>query len=38
MRVIQLVNSNAAAGGYTGLSQHEINEILSLYPDAFNAA
>ncbi|MDU4125519.1 hypothetical protein [Pantoea sp.] len=38
MRVIQLVNSNAAAGGYIGLSQHEINDILSLYPDAFNAA
>lgn len=38
MRVIQLVNNNAAAGGYTGLSQHEINDILSLYPDAFNAA
>ena len=38
MRVIQLVNSNAAAGGYTGLSQREINDILSLYPDAFNAA
>lgn len=38
MRVIQLVNSNAVAGGYTGLSQHEINDILSLYPDAFNAA
>ncbi|WP_239952729.1 MULTISPECIES: hypothetical protein [Pantoea] len=38
MRVIQLVNSNAAAGGYTGLSQHEINDILSLYPDAFSAA
>lgn len=38
MRVIQLVNSNAAAGGYTGLSQHEINDILTLYPDAFNAA
>ncbi|WP_313682763.1 hypothetical protein [Pantoea sp.] len=38
MRVIQLVNYNAAAGGYTGLSQNEINEILSLYPDAFNAA
>lgn len=38
MRVIQLVNSNAAAGGYTGLSQHEINDILSLYPDAFDAA
>ncbi|WP_147200544.1 hypothetical protein [Pantoea sp. CCBC3-3-1] len=38
MRVIQLVNSNAAAGGYTGLSRREINYILSLYPDAFNAA
>lgn len=38
MRVIQLVNSNAAAGGYIGLSEHEINDILSLYPDAFNAA
>ncbi|UIL52550.1 hypothetical protein LZU96_00855 [Pantoea agglomerans] len=38
MRVIQLVNSNAVAGGYIGLSQHEINDILSLYPDAFNAA
>lgn len=38
MRVIQLVNSNAAAGGYIGLSQREINDILSLYPDAFNAA
>ncbi|HBZ16792.1 MAG TPA: hypothetical protein DEO73_13650 [Pantoea sp.] len=38
MRVIQLVNSNAAAGGYTGLSQHEVNDILSLYPDAFDAA
>ncbi|MDF7784122.1 hypothetical protein P4910_01130 [Pantoea stewartii] len=38
MRVIQLVNSNAVAGGYIGLSQYEINEILSLYPDAFNAA
>ncbi|WP_455817082.1 hypothetical protein [Pseudomonas cerasi] len=38
MRVIQLVNRNAGAGGYTGLSQHEVNDILSLYPDAFNAA
>ncbi|TKJ94583.1 hypothetical protein [Erwinia persicina] len=38
MRVIQLVNGNAGAGGYTGLSQHEVNDILSLYPDAFNAA
>nr|WP_240494258.1 hypothetical protein [Pantoea sp. 1.19] len=38
MRVIQLVNRNAEAGGYAGLSQHEVNEILSLYPDAFNVA
>lgn len=38
MQVIQMVNSNAATGGYTGLSQHEINDILSIYPDAFNAA
>ena len=38
MRVIQLVNHNATAGGYTGLSQQEINDILTLYPDAFNAA
>ena len=38
MRVIQLVNRNAGAGGYTGLSQHEVNDILSLYPNAFNAA
>lgn len=38
MRVIQLVNHNAAAGGYTGLSQREVNDILSLYPDAFDAA
>jgi len=38
MRVIQLVNSNAGAGGYIGLSQREVNDILSLYPDAFNAA
>lgn len=38
MRVIQLVNRNAAAGGYTGLSQLEVNDILTLYPDAFTAA
>lgn len=38
MRVIQLVNHNAATGGYRGLSQSEINDILSLYPEAFNAA
>ncbi|EIA4170044.1 TPA: hypothetical protein RPN94_000977 [Escherichia coli] len=38
MRVIQLVNSNAAAGGYQGLSKSEIADILNLYPDAFTAA
>ncbi|EOE5017781.1 hypothetical protein ACKGF3_001457 [Salmonella enterica] len=38
MRVIQLVNSNAAAGGYQGLTQPEITDILNLYPDAFTAA
>ena len=38
MRVIQLVNRNAAAGGYTGLSPLEVNDILTLYPDAFTAA
>lgn len=38
MRVIQLVNGNAAAGGYSGLSQREISDILTLYPDAFTAA
>ncbi|WP_426767581.1 hypothetical protein [Erwinia aphidicola] len=38
MRVIQLVNRNVGAGGYIGLSQHEVNDILSLYSDAFNAA
>lgn len=38
MRVIQLVNSNATAGGYQGLTQPEITDILNLYPDAFTAA
>lgn len=38
MRVIQLVNHNAAIGGYSGLSQPETNDILTLYPDAFTAA
>lgn len=36
--VIQLVNYNAAAGGYHGLSQSDIANILTLYPDAFTAA
>ncbi|XPP73228.1 hypothetical protein ACN2AS_24235 [Serratia liquefaciens] len=38
LRVIQLVNSNASAGGYCGLSLQEVNDILTLYPDAFRAA
>lgn len=38
LRVIQLLNHNAASGGYTGLSQQNITDILNLYPDAFNAA
>ena len=38
LRVIQLVNSNASAGGYCGLSRQEVNDILTLYPDAFKAA
>jgi|SRR5471030_625140 len=38
LRVIQLVNHNATTGGYRGLSQSGENDILSLYPDAFNAA
>lgn len=38
LRVIQLMKHNARAGGYTGLPESEISEILSLYPDAFDAA
>jgi len=38
LRVIQLVNHNAAAGGYQGLSQPEITDILNLYPDTLTAA
>lgn len=38
LRVIQLVNHNAATGGYHGLSQSDIANILTLYPDAFTAA
>ncbi|EIC82974.1 hypothetical protein [Serratia sp. M24T3] len=38
MLVIQLVSRNAATGGYRGLSQPEISDILTLYPDAFTAA
>ncbi len=36
--VIQLVNYNAAAGSYHGLSQSDIANILTLYPDVFTAA
>ncbi|WP_337261241.1 MULTISPECIES: hypothetical protein [unclassified Serratia (in: enterobacteria)] len=32
LRVIQLVNHNASVGGYCGLSQQEVNDILTLYP------
>ena len=38
LRVIQLINHNASIGGYRGLSQQDINDILTLYPDAFTAA
>jgi len=37
LSIIQLVNNNAAAGGYEGLSQQAIAEILTLYPDTFTA-
>ncbi len=37
-RVIQLVNSNTLAAGYRELSAQEINDILTLYPDAVTAA
>ena len=38
LHVIQLVNHNAAATGYQGLSQPEIADILNLYPDNLTAA
>lgn len=38
LKVIQLVNQNAARGNYQPLTQHEINSILELYPDYSNAA
>ncbi|HBW8424883.1 TPA: hypothetical protein MFL89_003419 [Klebsiella pneumoniae] len=38
LKVIQLVNHNADAGGYQGLSQPEIADILNLYPDNLTAA
>jgi hypothetical protein len=38
LRVLQLMKHNARAGGYTGLTESEVSDILSLYSDAFNAA
>lgn len=38
LKVIQLVNHNAAINEHHGLSQQDIADILNLYPDAFNAA
>lgn len=38
LKVIRLVNHNADAGGYQGLSQPEIADILNLYPDNLTAA
>lgn len=38
LKVIHLVNHNAAAGGYYGLSKQDISDILNLYPDNFTAA
>ncbi|HFD0200891.1 TPA: hypothetical protein ACMEM7_003206 [Klebsiella pneumoniae] len=38
LKVIQLVNSNAAAGGYYGLSKQDIADILNLYQDNLTAA
>lgn len=38
LKVIQLVNHNAAINKHHGLSQQDITDILNLYPDAFNAA
>ncbi|MEP8834954.1 hypothetical protein ABKV41_01895 [Enterobacter roggenkampii] len=38
LKVIRLVNHNATAGGYNGLSQPEIADILNLYPDNLTAA
>ena len=38
LKVIQLVNSNAAAGGYYGLSKQDNADILNLYTDHLTAA
>lgn len=37
VKVIQLINRNAKVGRYNGMSQLEINDILTLYPE-FTAA
>jgi len=37
LRVIQLINASASTGGYDGLSQQAIADILTLYPEAFAA-
>ena len=38
LKVIRLMHHNADAGGYQGLSQPEIADILNLYPDNLTAA
>lgn len=38
LKVIRLVNHNATAGGYNGLSKQDIADILNLYPDNLTAA
>lgn len=38
LKVIQLVNHNAAINSHSDLTQQDIADILNLYPDAFNAA
>lgn len=38
IKVIQLVRLYATAGGYNGLSEQAIADILALYPDEFAAA
>lgn len=38
LRVIKLVNHNATVGRYHGLSQQDVSDILTLYPDALTVA
>ena len=38
LKVIQLVNYNAAINEHRGLTTQDITDILNLYPDAFTAA